>query len=75
MNENEIFRKKTIKFLEYNGVKLSDKQQKRLFSSGNREEIERIAKILVEAEYRNTNRDFKKDLEKIKKVWENISKK
>lgn len=69
MSENEIFRKKTIKYLENNGVKLSSEQQKRLFDLGNRAEIERVARKLAIAEWNKMNR---KDYEKYKKILKNI---
>ena len=69
MSENEIFRKKTIKFLELSGVKLSKEQQKRLFNSGNREEIERIARKLAEARLRNIS---KEDYENLKRKMKEI---
>lgn len=69
MSENDIFRKKTMKFLEISGVKLSNEQYKRLFNSGNREEVERIARKLAETRWRNMN---KEDYIRYKKYLENI---
>lgn len=69
MSENEIFRKKTIKYLESGGVKLSSEQKKRLFGLGNRAEIERVARKLVIAEWNKMNKEYiRKDKQRIKKI-------
>ena len=57
MSENEIFRKKTINFLESKGVKLSSEQQKRLFNLQNSEEIKKVARKLIIAEWEKMNRE------------------
>lgn len=70
-NENEIFRKKTINYLESHGVKLSNEQQKRLFNIGNKEEIGRVARKLVIAQWEKMNREYaEKDKQRIKNILE-----
>ena len=69
MSENEIFRKKTIKYLESKGVKLSSEQQKRLFNLKNREEIKKVARKLIIAEWEKMNKEYiEKDKQRIRKI-------
>lgn len=69
MSENEIFRKKTINYLESKGVKLSSEQQKRLFNLGNKEEIKKVARKLIIAEWEKMNREYtEKDKQRIKNI-------
>lgn len=74
MSENEIFRKKTIRYLESGGVKLSSEQQKRLFNLGNRKEIERVARKLVIAEWEKMNeKDRIKYKQKMKEILDKFN--